>query len=129
VTTKMVHLVSRWVMLFSRQIRSNRPPPARHRGHERRAHRAGGGTNQAGGSGRLTREALQPDTGRSTYAPTAGTPPWPLVAKDEHGASPISNLVDEIGRAAQAGWAQTARMTVLLAVAAAAVVLALMTSR
>ena len=43
--------------------------------------------------------------------------------------SPISSLVYEIGRAAQAGWAQTARMTVLLAVTAAAAALILVTSR
>jgi hypothetical protein len=48
-------------------------------------------------------------------------------ARSEQG--PISSLVGEIGRAAQAGWAQTARMTVLLAVAAAAAALILMTSR
>ena len=41
----------------------------------------------------------------------------------------MSSLVYEIGRAAQAGWAQTARMTVLLTVAAAAVALILVTSR
>jgi hypothetical protein len=40
---------------------------------------------------------------------------------------PIARLVCEIGRAAQAGWAQTARMMALLAVAAAAVALVLMT--
>jgi hypothetical protein len=38
-------------------------------------------------------------------------------------------LVYEIGRAAQAGWAQTIRMIALLTVAAAAVVLVLMASR
>ena len=43
--------------------------------------------------------------------------------------SPAGRLVSEIGRAAQAGWAQTARMIALLAVAAAAVVLVLMASR
>ena len=51
------------------------------------------------------------------------------MAGDGPGRSPISTLVHEIGRAAQAGWAQTARMTILLAVAAAAVVLILTTSR
>jgi hypothetical protein len=51
------------------------------------------------------------------------------VANDEPGGSPVSSLVHEIGRAAQAGWAQTARMSLLLAVAAAAVMLILMTSR
>ena len=43
--------------------------------------------------------------------------------------SPAGRLVYEIGRAAQAGWAQTARMIALLAVAAAAVGLVLMASR
>jgi hypothetical protein len=42
---------------------------------------------------------------------------------------PAARLVYEIGRAAQAGWAQTARMIALLAVAAAAAVLVLMASR
>lgn len=52
------------------------------------------------------------------------------MASDESGRDPVSNLIDEIGRAAQAGWAQTARMTVLLAVAAALItVLIMMTSR
>jgi hypothetical protein len=41
----------------------------------------------------------------------------------------ITRLVEEIGRAAQAGWAQTARLIALLAVAAAAVALVVMTSR
>jgi hypothetical protein len=47
----------------------------------------------------------------------------------EEGGDPLGRLVTEIGRAARAGWAQTARMTVLLAVAAAAVALVLVTSR
>jgi hypothetical protein len=51
------------------------------------------------------------------------------MANGWNGRNPISRLIDEIGRAAQAGWAQTARMTVLLAVAAAATMLILMTSR
>jgi hypothetical protein len=51
------------------------------------------------------------------------------MADDEPGRSPASSLVYEIGRAAQAGWAQTARMIALLAVAAAAVALILVTSR
>jgi len=38
-------------------------------------------------------------------------------------------LVQAIERAAEAGWAQTARMIALLAVAAAAVALIVMTSR
>jgi len=41
----------------------------------------------------------------------------------------MSSLVYEIGRAAQAGWAQTARMIALLTVAAAAVALILVTCR
>jgi|ERR1035438_4124726 hypothetical protein len=45
------------------------------------------------------------------------------------GSKAIGLLVDEIGRAAQAGWAQTARMIALLTVAAAAVALVLMASR
>jgi hypothetical protein len=51
-----------------------------------------------------------------------------VMAKDPD-RNPISRLIDEIGRAAQAGWAQTARMTVLLAVGAVAVRLILLTSR
>jgi hypothetical protein len=42
---------------------------------------------------------------------------------------PLGRLVDEIGRAALAGWPQTARLIALLAVAAAAVALVLATSR
>jgi hypothetical protein len=49
--------------------------------------------------------------------------------KREEGGDPLGRLLTEIGRAAQAGWAQTARMTVLLTVAAVAVALILMTSR
>jgi len=46
------------------------------------------------------------------------------------GADPLGRLVTEIGRAARAGWAQTARMIALLfAVAAAAGALVLVTSR
>jgi hypothetical protein len=49
---------------------------------------------------------------------------------DDNGTrSPAARLVYEIGRAAQAGWAQTARMITLLTVAAAAVVLVLMASK
>ncbi len=47
----------------------------------------------------------------------------------EDGGDPIGRLLTEIGRAARAGWAQTARLIVLLAVAAAAVALVLMASR
>ena len=47
---------------------------------------------------------------------------------DDHGRSnPITSLVCEIGQAARAGWAQTARMIALLAVTAAAVALVLQT--
>jgi hypothetical protein len=45
------------------------------------------------------------------------------------GGDPLGRLVTEIGRAARAGWAQTARMIALFAVAAAAVALVLVTSR
>jgi hypothetical protein len=48
---------------------------------------------------------------------------------DGEGGGPLGRLVTEIGRAAQGGWAWTARLVVLLAVAAAAVTLVLMTSR
>jgi len=49
---------------------------------------------------------------------------------DDHreGGSWLGRLVTEIGRAAGAGWAPTARLMALLAVAAAAVALVLMTS-
>lgn len=47
--------------------------------------------------------------------------------RDEGG--PFGRLVTEIGRAARAGWAQTARMIALLVVAAGAVALVLVTSR
>ena len=43
--------------------------------------------------------------------------------------NPFNRLVYEIGQAARAGWAQTARMIALLAVAAAAVALVMQTSR
>ena len=42
---------------------------------------------------------------------------------------PLGRLITEIGRAARAGWAPTARLMVLLAVAAGAVMLVMMTSR
>jgi hypothetical protein len=45
------------------------------------------------------------------------------------GDGPLGHLVAEIGRAAQAGWAQTARLIALLAVAAGAVALILVTGR
>jgi hypothetical protein len=48
---------------------------------------------------------------------------------DGEGGGPLGRLVTEIGRAAQGGWAWTARMIALLAVAAAAVALVIMTSR
>ena len=48
---------------------------------------------------------------------------------DGEGGGPLGRLVTEIGRAARAGWAPTARLIVLLAVAAAAVTLVLVTSR
>ena len=51
------------------------------------------------------------------------------VMAEDPDRNPISELIDEIGRAAQAGWAQTARMTVLLTVGAVAVVLILLISR
>lgn len=47
----------------------------------------------------------------------------------KEGEGPLGRLVTEIGRAAQSGWPQTARLMTLLAVAAAAVSLVLMTSR
>ena len=43
--------------------------------------------------------------------------------------NPLNRLVYEIGQAARAGWAQTARLIALLAVAAAAVTLVMQTSR
>ena len=49
------------------------------------------------------------------------------MANDQPESNPISSLFYEIGRAAQAGWAQTARLTVLLTVAAVAVALILIT--
>lgn len=42
---------------------------------------------------------------------------------------PLCRLIMEIARAARAGWAPTARMIALLAVAAAAFALIMMTSR
>jgi hypothetical protein len=48
---------------------------------------------------------------------------------DGEGGGPLGRLVTEIGRAARAGWAQTARLIALLTVAAAAVALVLVTSR
>ena len=52
-----------------------------------------------------------------------------MEAAVDEGEDPLGRLITEIGRAAGAGWAQTARLIVLLAVAAGAVVLVLMTSR
>ena len=48
---------------------------------------------------------------------------------DGEGGGPLGRLVTEIGRAAQGGWAWTACMIALLAVAAAAVALLMVTSR
>lgn len=53
----------------------------------------------------------------------------PKEAAVEEGGDPLGRLVTEMGRAARAGWAQTARLMALLAVVAAAVALVLMTSR
>jgi len=47
---------------------------------------------------------------------------------DEKG-DPIGRLITAIGRAAKAGWAETARLAALLAVAAAAIALVMMTTR
>jgi hypothetical protein len=47
----------------------------------------------------------------------------------EEPGDPLGRLIAEIGQAARAGWAPTARLIVLLAVVSAAVVLILMTSR
>jgi hypothetical protein len=49
--------------------------------------------------------------------------------EQDRGPSPISSLVQVIGQAAQESWAQTARLTVLLAVAATAVALIVAISR
>jgi hypothetical protein len=48
---------------------------------------------------------------------------------DGLGGGWMARLIDEMGRAAQAGSAQTARLIALLAVVAAAVALILITSR
>lgn len=45
------------------------------------------------------------------------------------GEDPLGRLITEIGRAARAGWAPTARLIALLAVTAGAVALVLVTSR
>jgi hypothetical protein len=50
------------------------------------------------------------------------------AAMDE-GGNPLARLVTEIGRAAQAGWAATARLTTLLAAAAGIVVMILVVIR
>jgi hypothetical protein len=47
----------------------------------------------------------------------------------ENGRDPLDRLIGEMGRAARTGWAPTARLIALLAVAAAAVALILMISR
>ena len=47
----------------------------------------------------------------------------------ENEGDPLRRLISEIGWAARAGWAQTARLIALLAVAAGAAALILMTSR
>jgi hypothetical protein len=48
---------------------------------------------------------------------------------NEAGRNPITTLIYEIGQAARAGWAQTARLIALLTVAAVAVALVVATSR
>lgn len=45
------------------------------------------------------------------------------------GDDALGRLITEMGRAARAGWAPTARLIALLVVAAAAVALVIMTSR
>lgn len=50
------------------------------------------------------------------------------AAVEDEGDS-LGRLINEIGQAARAGWAPTARLIVLLAVAAAAVALVLTASR
>ena len=50
-------------------------------------------------------------------------------SQPREGGDPLGRLITEIGRAARAGWAQTARMIALLTVAAAAVALVIVTSR
>jgi hypothetical protein len=47
--------------------------------------------------------------------------------RDDRGGSALASLIREIGRAARGGWAQTIRLTVLIAVAAIA--LAVVTGR
>lgn len=47
----------------------------------------------------------------------------------EKEGDPFGQLITEIGRAARAGWAPTARLIILLATAAGAMTLVLMTSR
>lgn len=45
------------------------------------------------------------------------------------GRGPLERLVDEIAKAAVAGWGQTARMAILLIVGSAAVALIVLASR
>jgi hypothetical protein len=52
-----------------------------------------------------------------------------VVVESGEGGGWLGRLVTELGRAAGAGWAPTARLMALLAVAAAAVSLILVTSR
>jgi hypothetical protein len=47
----------------------------------------------------------------------------------EDGEDPLARLMTEIGRAARAGWAQTARLIILLAAVTAAIGLVLTASR
>ena len=54
-------------------------------------------------------------------------PPEP--DSDPHGAHPLIRLIAAIERAARDGWPETARLVLLLAVAAAAVALVILASR
>ena len=58
-----------------------------------------------------------------------GPPRYEQEVAVSKGGDPLAGLITEIGRAAHAGWAPTARLMALLAVAAAAVALVFMTSR
>jgi hypothetical protein len=59
----------------------------------------------------------------------AGDSRPPANGKPGPASGPLTRLVEEIGRAAAAGWSQTARMVVLLTATAMAIALILAVTR
>lgn len=65
---------------------------------------------------------------RPAAAPAQDTWPDPRPGQ-ARSPGPLTKLVEEIGKAATAGWPQTARLVVLLAVAAAAIAIIIYASQ